>query len=55
MLKVEINTIDDLAKVIRETRKRQGMSQIDLAGISGLGRRFIRETFFNGWKIMFCV
>ena len=43
MLKVEINTVNDLAKAIRETRKRQKMSQIELAGISRLGRRFISE------------
>ena len=33
----------DLADVIRQTRKLQGLTQDDLAGLSGLGRRFISE------------
>ena len=35
--------MDDLAKIIRQTRKKQGLTQNDLAGLSGLGRRFISE------------
>ena len=33
----------DLADIIRQSRKLQGLTQEDLAGISGLGRRFISE------------
>jgi len=43
MLRTSIQNIEDLAKVIKSTRKKQGMTQTELAGISGLGRRFISE------------
>lgn len=43
MFKTTIQNMDDLAKVIRLARKKQGLSQTELAGISGLGRRFISE------------
>jgi HTH-type transcriptional regulator/antitoxin HipB len=33
----------DLAVIIRQSRKLQGLTQEDLAGLSGLGRRFISE------------
>jgi HTH-type transcriptional regulator/antitoxin HipB len=44
MLRTPIQNIDDLAKVVKVARKKQGLSQIELAGISGLGRRFISEV-----------
>jgi len=43
MLRTPIQNMDDLAKVVKLARKKQGLSQIELAGISGLGRRFISE------------
>lgn len=43
MLRTSIQNIEDLAKVIKLTRKKQRMTQVELAGISGLGRRFISE------------
>lgn len=43
MLRTPIQNMDDLAKIVRVARKKQGLSQIELAGISGLGRRFISE------------
>lgn len=43
MLRTSIQNMDDLAKIVRVARKKQGLSQIELAGISGLGRRFISE------------
>jgi len=43
MPKTTIYNIQDLAKVVRLTRKKQGLTQTDLAGLSGLGRRFISE------------
>ncbi|NDH08779.1 MAG: transcriptional regulator [Gammaproteobacteria bacterium] len=43
MLRTSIQNIQDLAKVIKSTRKKQRMTQTELAGISGLGRRFISE------------
>lgn len=33
----------EIGKLIRDTRKQQGLSQEDLAGISGTGRRFISD------------
>lgn len=43
MQKNQISNIQDLAVLIRRTRKLQGLTQEDLAGMSGLGRRFISE------------
>lgn len=42
-MKFQMNSMDDLAKIVRQTRKKQGLTQTDLAGLSGLGRRFISE------------
>jgi len=44
MVAFTIINMEDLAKVIRQTRKQQGLTQEDLAGLSGLGRRFISEV-----------
>jgi y4mF family transcriptional regulator len=38
---VMIHTSEDIGKLIRENRKRQGLTQTDLAGVSGTGLRFI--------------
>ena len=38
-----IANMQDLAHIIRQTRKLQGLTQADVAGMSGLGRRFISE------------
>ena len=38
-----IRNIQDLGRIIRQTRKLQGLTQADVAGMSGLGRRFISE------------
>jgi HTH-type transcriptional regulator/antitoxin HipB len=43
MLRTTIQNMNDLAKVVKLARKKQGLSQIELAGLSGLGRRFISE------------
>lgn len=34
----------DLGLLIRKARKKQGLTQADLSGISGLGTRFIGEV-----------
>lgn len=34
---------NDLGKVIRDARKSQGLTQDQLAGMTGTGRRFISE------------
>lgn len=39
----KINNIEDLGKIIRQTRKSQKLTQQQLAGICGVGVRFIRE------------
>ena len=37
----KIKNIEDLGRVVREARKAQKLSQDDLAGMAGTGRRFI--------------
>ncbi len=34
---------EDIGQTIRDERKAQGLTQDDLAGLSGTGRRFISE------------
>lgn len=36
-----INNSVDLGNLVRERRKRQSLTQADLAGVSGVGVRFI--------------
>ena len=38
-----INNIEELGKLIRETRKQQGLTQKDLALIVGIGVRLLVE------------
>ena len=38
---IKIKSAEDLGRVVREARKAQKLSQDDLAGMSGTGRRFI--------------
>ncbi len=38
-----ILTAKDLGAIVRETRKSQDFTQNDLAGITGVGRRFISD------------
>jgi HTH-type transcriptional regulator / antitoxin HipB len=40
MMKI-LHTPEDIGNLIRETRKAQGLTQPDLAGISNTGLRFI--------------
>ena len=37
----KIKNAEDLGRVVREARKAQELSQDDLAGMAGTGRRFI--------------
>jgi HTH-type transcriptional regulator/antitoxin HipB len=39
----DLTTMVDIGKIIRDTRKEQGLTQEELAGISGTGRRFISD------------
>ncbi|AGF74809.1 transcriptional regulator, XRE family protein [Bartonella australis AUST/NH1] len=36
-------TVQRLGSLVRQTRKMQGLTQKQLAGVSGVGVRFIRE------------
>ena len=36
-----IRTVDDIAKIIKESRIAQGLTQIKLAQLCGVGTRFI--------------
>jgi HTH-type transcriptional regulator/antitoxin HipB len=38
-----IHTAKDLGQLVRESRKAQGLSQDELAGLTGTGRRFIGD------------
>ena len=38
---IKIKSAEGLGRVVREARKAQKLSQDDLAGMSGTGRRFI--------------
>lgn len=39
----DLTTMEDIGKIIRNTRREQGLTQEELAGISGTGRRFISD------------
>ncbi|WP_260986285.1 type II toxin-antitoxin system Y4mF family antitoxin [Bordetella genomosp. 13] len=38
-----MHSVDDIGRLIQATRKAQGMTQLDVAGLAGLGNRFIVE------------
>jgi len=40
---IAIKTTQNLGQFIKETRKRQGLTQEQLARVAGTGRRFISE------------
>ena len=40
-MNTSIKNAEDLGRVVREARKAQKLSQNDLAGMAGTGRRFI--------------
>lgn len=42
-MSVDISDVKSLGELIKNTRKEQGLSQDDLAGISNTGRRFIGD------------
>lgn len=43
VLNMNIRNTQDVGNIVRDTRKAQGLSQDDLAGITGTGRRFISD------------
>ncbi|NEX61085.1 helix-turn-helix domain-containing protein [Noviherbaspirillum galbum] len=42
-LPVKVNTTMEVGAVIQRSRKEQGLTQIDVAGLAGLGERFVVE------------
>lgn len=40
----KIPSTKDLGLMVRDARKEQGLSQDDLAGMTGVGRRFISDV-----------
>lgn len=42
-MRKKITTVEDLAQIVRQHRQRLGLTQIDAAGASGLGPRFIGD------------
>jgi y4mF family transcriptional regulator len=40
---IRIQTIETLGRLVRETRNSQGLTQSQLASVSGVGRRFISD------------
>ena len=44
MTNTPIPSPQELGKTVRKARKQQGISQEDLAGMTGVGRRFISDV-----------
>lgn len=40
---MQIKTTDDIGKLVKETRKKQGFTQIQLAQLSNVGARFLSD------------
>lgn len=40
---IEIQTVEDLGKVVRQARKEAGINQDQLAAVAGVGVRFLGE------------
>lgn len=38
-----IKTTEDIGRLVREKRKNDGLTQADLAGLCGVGKRFVSE------------
>lgn len=42
-LPMSVSTVAELGAVVQKVRKEQGMTQVDVAGLGGMGNRFIVE------------
>jgi len=42
-LPISVSTVAELGAVVQKVRKEQGMTQVDVAGLGGMGNRFIVE------------
>ena len=40
---MQIKTVEDIGKVVKETRKKQGFTQIQLAQLTNVGTRFLSD------------
>lgn len=40
---MQIKTIEDVGKLVKETRKKQGFTQVQLAQLSNVGARFLSD------------
>ena len=40
---IQVRSVGDLAALIRSERRRQGITQVDLAGLSGVGVTFLSQ------------
>lgn len=40
---MQIKTIDDIGKLVKETRKKQGFTQVQLAQLTNVGTRFLSD------------
>lgn len=40
---IQVGSVGDLAALIRSERRRQGITQVDLAGLSGVGVTFLSQ------------
>jgi len=40
---MQIKTIEDIGKLVKETRKKQGFTQVQLAQLSNVGARFLSD------------
>ena len=43
MKHVEIKTVEEIGKLVRVERKRQNVTQLQLAGLAGTGIRFVSD------------
>lgn len=43
MFMISVDTVTELGRLIREERKAQKLTQLQLAGLVGVGVRFVRE------------
>lgn len=43
MRHTELKTIEEIGKLVREERRRQNVTQLQLAGLAGTGIRFVSD------------
>ena len=43
MKHIELKTVTEIGRLVREERKRQNVTQLQLAGLAGTGLRFVSD------------